>query len=68
VATGFALGLSALVLRTAAVPLLVSTVVFVLFFGEYFRAKVGGVTGDIIGAAKEIDELVFLFTALVVFR
>jgi len=68
VATGVTVGLSALFLGGAAMPLLVSTAVFVLLFGEYFRAKIGGVTGDIIGATKEIDELVFLVTALIVFR
>ena len=68
VATGVTVGLSALLLGMAAIPLLASTFVFVLLFGEYFRAKIGGVTGDVIGAAKELDELVFLVTALVVFR
>ena len=34
--------------------------------GWRFRARAGGVTGDFLGAAEQVDEIVILFTILAV--
>lgn len=49
------------------IGLLVYFLIFMvtLFMGEYFRQRLGGVTGDALGAAKEVnDALVLLFTLI----
>lgn len=42
-------------------------VVFMLFYSSFFKRTCGGVTGDILGAATEITEVVVLLLLLVVF-
>jgi adenosylcobinamide-GDP ribazoletransferase len=43
-------------------------VVFILLYCSYFKRTFGGVTGDILGAATEISEVMVLLLLLVIFR
>ena len=68
VTTCISLGICGLILRplTLAVILLSSLVPVLLFF-NYSRKKIGGLTGDGLGAANEIAELSFLLCGVVCF-
>jgi adenosylcobinamide-GDP ribazoletransferase len=35
--------------------------IFLVAFGSYARSRIGGITGDVIGAASELSEIVILF-------
>lgn len=62
IATIVALGICALALqRRALIPVLVSVVVTVLA-GVFFKRRIGGVTGDCLGAANQLVELAVYLT------
>ncbi|MEQ8220911.1 MAG: adenosylcobinamide-GDP ribazoletransferase [Candidatus Eremiobacterota bacterium] len=42
-----------------------TTIIFTLIFTKFIYSKIGGTTGDILGACTEISEIVLLFTVLV---
>jgi len=51
---------------TAALPAFAAMVLATAICGWRFRARAGGVTGDFLGAAEQVNEIVILFTILVV--
>ena len=55
----------AILLKLASVPVIIALIVFVILFTIYVEKKIGGITGDVIGAVIELSELVFLFTFIV---
>ena len=60
VMTGSAIGATGAVGASAAMALATA------LCGRRFRARAGGVTGDFLGAAEQVNELVILFTILAV--
>ncbi len=41
-------------------------IIFLNFYGKYFKKKFGGVTGDIFGFSVETIELIFLFMSVII--
>ncbi len=64
-ATVFSLIISVLFLKLLAVPLTIIMIIFTLLVNLYAKKRIGGITGDIIGAVIEISEAVFLLALLV---
>lgn len=60
--------ISALFLKLAALPLMLIVIAFTLLMNLYARSRIGGITGDVIGAVIEMSELVFLLSVLVLDR
>jgi len=65
IATTLAFIISVLFLKLAAVPLIMTVVAFTLVMNLYVKFRIGGITGDIIGAVIELSETVFLLSVLV---
>jgi adenosylcobinamide-GDP ribazoletransferase len=65
IATTLAFIIAVLFLRLAAVPLIMIVVAFTLLMNLYVKYRIGGITGDIIGAVIELSETVFLLSVLV---
>jgi adenosylcobinamide-GDP ribazoletransferase len=57
--------ISAFCFRWAAVAVVPAAVVFALLFCIYVKRKIGGITGDNIGAVIELTEIVVLFVLFV---
>jgi adenosylcobinamide-GDP ribazoletransferase len=53
--------ISAVFLRWASLVVLPAAIAFTLLFCAYVKRKIGGITGDIIGAVIELTEIVVLF-------
>lgn len=68
IATVLAFLITLLFLRLAAVPLTLAVIAFALVMNLYARRRIGGITGDVIGAIIELSELAFLLSALVLDR
>lgn len=68
IATLFGFLIGFLFLKMTAVPLLMIVVACTLLMNLYARFRIGGITGDIIGAVIELSELVFLFSVLMLDR
>ncbi len=54
-----------LLLRLAAVPLVMIVIAFTLVMVLYVKSRIGGITGDVIGAIIELSEVMFLLSVLV---
>ena len=54
------------ILRIESIVYLFACTAFVLLFTSYVKFKIGGITGDIIGAIIELSEVIFLATAFVI--
>ena len=65
--TAFLFVLLLLPWRAAAIALVVTALVVVVS-GIYFKRRLGGITGDCLGAANQITEVLLYLTAAVVFR
>ena len=52
--------------RLQGLAVFLSIVLFMLLFGLFFQKRLGGVTGDILGAACEINEVVTLLAVGVI--
>jgi adenosylcobinamide-GDP ribazoletransferase len=65
IATTLAFVISVLFLKLAAVPLVMIVIAFALIMNLYVKFRIGGITGDIIGAVIELSETVFLLSVLV---
>ncbi len=65
VSTVLALIIGVILLRFAAVPLVMIVIAFTLAMVLYAKVRIGGVTGDVIGAIIELSEVVFLLSVLV---
>jgi len=64
IATAISLGLSFLLYRFWGMILWLAVGIFTLLFQKFFEKKIGGVTGDVLGAANETNEvLVLLLTS-----
>ncbi len=59
--TAIACIISAFCFKLAAVAVVPAAVAFALLFCAYVKKKIGGITGDIIGAVIELTEIVVLF-------
>lgn len=64
VATIFILVLSFLIFGFNSVLFWVIIFIFNLYFYNYINSKIGGITGDILGASCEITEILFLITGV----
>jgi adenosylcobinamide-GDP ribazoletransferase len=64
-ATAASLIIGALIINSAVAPLAAAIILFSFLVMIYTRKKIGGITGDIIGAVVESSEIVFLFGILV---
>jgi adenosylcobinamide-GDP ribazoletransferase len=64
IATSIALLLGAIFLKLAVVPLAMIVIAFTLMFNLYLKHRIGGITGDTIGAVVELSEVVFLLSVL----
>lgn len=56
--------ISAVFFRWAAFAVVPAAIAFALIFCAYVKRKIGGITGDIIGAVIELTEIVVLFILL----
>jgi adenosylcobinamide-GDP ribazoletransferase len=65
VPTVIAIAISAIVLKADGLLMLTGVFVFALVFLKWTRDKIGGITGDIVGALIELSEVVALLTSLV---
>lgn len=65
ISTTLAIIISVLLLRIAAVPLVMIIIAFTLAMVLYVKVRIGGITGDVIGAVIELSEVVFLLSVLV---
>jgi len=57
-------GILAPVARWRLLPLAAACVLLVLLLGAYFRKKIGGITGDCLGAANQLQEVAILALAV----
>ncbi len=64
ISTTLAIIISVLLLRLAAVPLVMIVIAFTLGMIIYVKARLGGITGDVIGAVIELSEVMFLLSVL----
>lgn len=64
VASGTVLAAAGLILGAVGMVCCIMTSVFVLLSRGYFHRRLGGVTGDIIGAASELSEILCLLTVI----
>jgi adenosylcobinamide-GDP ribazoletransferase len=60
IATITSLALSVLFLRVWGALLWAALGIFTLLFQAFFEKKIGGITGDILGAANEMNEVLAL--------
>ena len=58
--------LSFAILRLKGLIVLALAILFILFFMENVKRKIGGITGDTLGALLEISSLVYIFLLLVI--
>jgi adenosylcobinamide-GDP ribazoletransferase len=65
VATIISLIIGISIFRLAAVPLTSGIIIFAVLAGLYMKRRIGGVTGDVIGAVIELSEVLFLAELLV---
>jgi adenosylcobinamide-GDP ribazoletransferase len=65
VPTVITIAISAIVLKADGLLMLSGVFAFTLVFLKWTRDKIGGITGDIIGALIELSEIVALLTSLV---
>ena len=61
----FTLLLFLLLMKLKGVILLILSLLFILLFIGYIKRRIGGMTGDTIGATSELAEVVFLFSLLI---
>jgi len=60
--------ISILLFNYRGVLLIAITSLFILLFNRYITSKIGGITGDILGAANELVELLVLLAFVVLSR
>jgi adenosylcobinamide-GDP ribazoletransferase len=65
IATTLALIISVIFLKLAALPLAMIIIAFTLIVNLYVKFRIGGITGDVIGAVIELSEAMFLLSVLV---
>ena len=63
-AGGTAFVAAGMILGAAGILCCIMTAAFVLLARGYFHRRLGGVSGDIIGAASELSEILFLLTVI----
>ena len=66
--TVVSLAVGLLFLKLLVVPLVMIVIVFTFLMNLYAKKKIGGITGDIIGAVIELAEVVFLCSVLILYR
>ncbi len=64
-ATTIASAAAAALLVEKALPGIASVIIFTLLFTGYVKKKIGGVTGDILGAVIEISGIIFLLSMVI---
>ncbi|MFH1504429.1 MAG: adenosylcobinamide-GDP ribazoletransferase [Candidatus Omnitrophota bacterium] len=52
-------------LGTKGIPIFILAAIVIFLFVQYSKKKIGGITGDTLGAVNEIGEVIFLFLAVV---
>ena len=68
VAVAGGVGLAGGALAAAAFAALAAMALATILCGWRFHARAGGVTGDFLGAAEQVNEIVILFTVLAVLQ
>jgi adenosylcobinamide-GDP ribazoletransferase len=58
--TGITLGLAWMIFNKSGMMPLLPVILFVLFFIRYLKSKIGGLTGDTLGALNELVEVIVL--------
>ena len=53
--------------RSAVIPLIITSLAFAFIFTGYVKSKLGGITGDIMGAVIEISEVAVLAAAFIIY-
>jgi adenosylcobinamide-GDP ribazoletransferase len=66
ICTGITILITFLIMGPAMIFPLAATIIFTLIFTGFICSKIGGTTGDILGACTELSEIVVLFTVLVI--
>lgn len=61
----FTAGLFILLLKIYGIIIFILSAVTILFIVKWFKSKIGGMTGDTIGAVSEISEVLILFFYLI---
>ncbi|MEW6089133.1 MAG: adenosylcobinamide-GDP ribazoletransferase [bacterium] len=61
----FTVGLFTVLLKINGILIFILSAVTILFIVNWFKRKIGGMTGDTIGAASEISEVIVLLFSLV---
>lgn len=65
IATAITVLLSAALIRFASILVIPAAILFAVLFTRYVQKKIGGITGDIIGAIIELTEIIILISLLV---
>lgn len=65
ISTSLAVIISVLLLKFAAIPLVMIIIAFNLAVVLYVKVRIGGITGDVIGAVIELSEVMFLLSVLI---
>jgi len=68
IATMLAFLISVLFFKLAAIPLVLIIIAFTLLMNLYAKFRIGGITGDIMGAVIELSEAAFLLSVLALDR
>lgn len=68
IASVLAVLVGSLFFHLAVVPLALIVIAFALLINMYMKYRIGGITGDIIGAVIELSELLFLLSVLILDR
>ena len=62
------LALTSMISGLKGLPIFGAVAVVIYLFGRFFKAKIGGMTGDTLGAANELAEVIVLFGICVIER
>lgn len=66
ICTGITILTTFLIMGPAMIFPLATTIIFTVVFTRFICSRIGGTTGDILGACTELSETVVLFTVLVI--
>jgi adenosylcobinamide-GDP ribazoletransferase len=65
IATLFTIFITVITLELKGLVIFLNVLIFTIFLGKFFSSKIGGITGDILGATNELIEILTLSLILV---